>query len=53
MTKINAVAIVREIRDKQYGEIKKLKGNKLKEYYSEKAKWATDDKNVSSIPKSS
>jgi hypothetical protein len=52
MKKINAVSMVREIRDKQYEETKNLKGNELKKYYSEKAKWTIEKIKVPSIQKS-
>jgi len=52
MKKINAVSMVREIRDRQYEETKNLKGDELKKYYSEKAKWTIEEKKVPSIQKS-
>ncbi|MDD5673849.1 MAG: hypothetical protein PHC61_06790 [Chitinivibrionales bacterium] len=52
MKKINAVLMVREIRDKQYEETKNLKGEELKKYYSGKAQWAVKPNKVSSIQKS-
>jgi hypothetical protein len=42
MKKINTVSMVREIRDRQYKEIRNLKGEKLKKYYSDNAKWAEE-----------
>jgi hypothetical protein len=52
MRKINTVSMVREIRDRQYEEIKNLKGDDLRKYYSEKAKWTIEPKKVSSVHKS-
>jgi hypothetical protein len=52
MTKIDAVTMVREIRDRQYEETRDLRGDELKKYYSEKAKWAIEPKKVPSIQKS-
>lgn len=46
MKKINAVSIVREIRDRQYKEIKNLSFDELQKYYSEKSKWVLEEKKV-------
>jgi len=51
MNKINAVSMVRKIRDRQYEETKNLRGDELKKYYSEKAKWAVVSNKVASIQK--
>jgi hypothetical protein len=51
MKKINAVSMVREIRDGQYEETKNLKGDELRKYYSEKAQWAIEEKKAPSIQK--
>jgi hypothetical protein len=47
MRKISAVSMVREIRDRQYEEIKNLKGEELKKYYSDKAKWPEESRKTS------
>jgi hypothetical protein len=52
MMKINAVSMVREIRDKQFEEIKDLKGDALKKYYAEKAKWTLEPSKIRPIVKS-
>jgi hypothetical protein len=51
MTNINAISMVRKIRDKQYKETKDLKGAELKKYYSEKAKWAKKPKKATPVKK--
>jgi len=40
MSKIDAVRMVREIRDRQYAETKGKTRREVEKYYKEKAKWA-------------
>jgi hypothetical protein len=47
MEKINAVAMIRKIRDQLYKETKDLKGDRLKKYYSKKSQWARSHKTPS------
>jgi hypothetical protein len=40
MIKINAVEMVRKIRDKQFEEIKNKTPQELKRYFEKKSRWA-------------
>jgi hypothetical protein len=52
MKKFDAIKMVREIRDRNYTEIKEMKLNELVNYFKENAKWTSQTvKNRSEINK--